>query len=83
MNKTQPSKRLSRRDFVKLTALAGLATMGGYVLSEYSPWLDFEGEVEHMLRPFEQDATLPAQMRELFVMPRLRQTDTTPSPGCS
>src|SRR3990172_3907534 len=65
MNKTQPRPILSRRDFLKLLAVAGVTATGGYVLFEYAPWLDYDQQANQSRRPFEKDAAMAAQMREL------------------
>ncbi|MEW5961151.1 MAG: twin-arginine translocation signal domain-containing protein, partial [Chloroflexota bacterium] len=64
--KTHPRPILSRRSFLKLLATGSVTIAGGYVLSEYAPWLDYEGQVEQTLRPFAKEATMSAQMLELI-----------------
>ena len=61
----QSSASLSRRNFLKLLAAAGITAAGGYILSEYTPWLNFDERANSIHRPFEKDLTLPVQMREL------------------
>lgn len=46
-DKNIPQRRLNRRDFLKLSAVTGAAVVGGYVLSEYTPWLNYEQQVEN------------------------------------
>ncbi|MBE0670735.1 MAG: twin-arginine translocation signal domain-containing protein [Anaerolineales bacterium] len=65
MNKTQNRKRLNRRDFLKLSAIACVTAVGGYALSEYAPWLDYDGQANSTLRPFEQNTTATLRMQEL------------------
>src|SRR5574341_84423 len=65
MNETQSQSILSRRDFLKLLAAAGVTATGGYVLFEYAPWLNYDQQADYIRRPFEKDSTLSAQMREL------------------
>ena len=55
----------SRRDFLKLLAAVGITMSGGYVLSEYAPWLDYDQQANYIHRPFEKDTTLSTQMKEL------------------
>lgn len=43
--KTGQKTNLSRRDFLKIMAAAGATTAGGYILSEYAPWLNYEEQV--------------------------------------
>lgn len=65
MNETQFPARMSRRDFLKLAAIAGFVTAGGYVVSEYAPWLNYDDQVAFGLRPFSENLTVSAEMREL------------------
>lgn len=37
--------KISRRDFLTLMAAGGATAVGGYILSEYAPWLDYEERV--------------------------------------
>lgn len=46
MNTAQSRSRLSRRDFLKLLIAGGAAAAGVYVLSEYTPWLDYDGQIQ-------------------------------------
>lgn len=65
MNKIQ-TRAISRRDALKLLAAAGVAVAGGYVLSEYTPWLDYDRQAERAKRPFERNSLMSTQMRELI-----------------
>jgi hypothetical protein len=65
MNKTESRPTLSRRDFLKLLAVGGVTVTGGYFLSEYAPWLDYNQQANQTWRPFEMVSTTPTQMREL------------------
>ncbi len=65
MNKTESRPMLSRRDFLKLLAVGGVTVTGGYLLSEYAPWLDYNQQADQTWRPFEMTSTTPTQMREL------------------
>lgn len=65
MNKAHSHPILSRRDFLKLLAAAGVTTAGGHVLHTYSPWLDYDQSTSHIWRPFEMDSTSSVQMREI------------------
>lgn len=38
--------KISRRDFLKLLVADGATAVGGYLLSEYAPWLDYEEQVK-------------------------------------
>ncbi len=35
-------RKISRRDFLKLLAAGSATALGGYLLSEFAPWLDYE-----------------------------------------
>jgi hypothetical protein len=65
MNKTHSRPILSRRDFLKLLATAGVTTAGGHVLYTYAPWLNYDQANSHTWRPFEVGSTSSIQMREL------------------
>jgi hypothetical protein len=45
--------------------VAGVTVVGGYVLFEYTPWLNYDQQADYPRRPFEKDSTVPTQMREL------------------
>jgi len=57
---------LSRRGLLRLLAAAGITAAGGYVLSDYAPWLDYDEQANHIRRPFEKDTAVSVQMRELI-----------------
>lgn len=65
MNKVSSRQILNRRDFLKLLAAAGITAAGGYVLFEYTPWLDYDRQAEQSRRSFEKGTAMSAQMREL------------------
>ncbi|CAG0946107.1 partial Putative NAD(P)H nitroreductase, partial [Anaerolineae bacterium] len=65
MDKPESRPMLSRRDFLKLLTVGGVTVTGGYLLSEYAPWLDFNQQADQIWRPFDMASTIPAQMREL------------------
>ncbi len=56
---------LSRRDFLRLSTIVGMTAAGGYVLSEYTPWLNEEDQASQVRKPFQKDSTASASMREL------------------
>lgn len=66
MNKTQARSGLSRREFLKLVAAAGVTVTGGHLLNTYAPWLDYEEQSDYILRPFEEEPTMSLQMQELI-----------------
>jgi hypothetical protein len=66
MHQMQPSRAgLSRRDFLRLLAAAGVTVTGGYVLFEYAPWLNYEQQADYTHRSLENDSNMSARMREL------------------
>ena len=65
MNKAPSRPILSRRDFIKILAVAGVTTAGGHVLYTYAPWLNYDQTTSHTWRPFEVGSTSSVQMREL------------------
>lgn len=65
MNETPSQSTVSRRNLLKLLALAGVTATGGYALFEYAPWLDYDQKADQTRRLFEGDVTTSAQMREL------------------
>lgn len=66
MNERQSQSVLSRRGFLTLLAATGITAAGGYVLFEYTPWLDYDEQATTNLKPLEKKATMSAQMRELI-----------------
>lgn len=59
------NKKISRRDVLKMLAAGGTIAVGGYVLSEYAPWLDYAGKTEDTWMTPEQNTNPSAQMRTL------------------
>jgi hypothetical protein len=66
MSREKSRPVLSRRDFLKLLAVAGITGAGGYALFEYAPWLNYDQQADHTRRPLETGTTVSAQMRELI-----------------
>src|SRR6266508_1763163 len=66
MNKAHYRPILSRRDFLKLLATAGVTTAGGHLLYTYAPWLNYDQATSHIWKPFEMGSTSSVQMRELI-----------------
>lgn len=66
MNNTRSRPTLSRRDFLKLTAVLGVTAVGGHLLTTYAPWLDYEEQATLVGRPFTQEDTMPQQMVEMI-----------------
>jgi len=65
-NQKKQQKGLSRREFLKISAGAGVLAVGGYVLSEYTPWINYDQQVEQTWSPFlSNSSTLQTQMREI------------------
>ncbi len=57
--------KLSRRDFLKILAAGSATAVGGYVLSEYAPWLDYTGKAEDTWMKPKQYSSPIAQMQTL------------------
>lgn len=66
MTKIQTRPLLSRRAVLKLLAAAGVTTAAGYALVEAAPWLDYEGQANHIRRPLEKAGPMTIPMRELI-----------------
>jgi Nitroreductase family len=65
MPKTRSHLGLSRRDALKLLAVAGVTAAGGYLLYESTPWLDYDQQVIPARRPIDPVAAESAHRREL------------------
>lgn len=59
-------KKLNRRDFLKLAAVGTVTAASGYFLYEYTPWLDYDNQAQHIRRPFDEDLTGLLRYRELI-----------------
>lgn len=66
MTDTAPHSRMTRRTFLRLTAVAGVAAVGGYALAESAPWLDYAGQAAQTWEPAERNSTMPVNMHELI-----------------
>jgi hypothetical protein len=58
--------RLSRRDFLKLLTAGGAAAAGVYMLSEYTPWMDYDGQSQRARLPGATDSNHTTQMHTLI-----------------
>ncbi|MFN8485598.1 MAG: hypothetical protein U0768_21355 [Anaerolineae bacterium] len=65
MNTGSSRQILNRRTFLKLLAAGSATAIGSYVLSEYAPWLPYEGQVEQTWKPLGTKPSLSAQTIEL------------------
>lgn len=65
MNNTASRQGLSRRSFLKILAAGSATTIAAYALSEYTPWLNYEGQVAQTWKPLENGAAMSAQKKEL------------------
>jgi hypothetical protein len=65
MNNKPARLKMNRRNFLMLMAAAGLTAAGGYVLYEYTPWLNYNQQAVQTRRPLEKAPPISAQMREL------------------
>ncbi len=57
---------LSRRNFLRLAAAAGVTAAGAYALSEYTPWLDAAEQAAKTRQPLGRGSTMSADTRELI-----------------
>jgi len=65
MTNTPSQTRLTRRNFLRLTAAAGVTAVGGYALAEYAPWLDTAGQADQIRQPVAKEGTMPTDLKEL------------------
>ena len=66
MNASQPHPRMNRRNFLKLLAASGAVVAGVYVLSEYTPWLDYDGQTQRTWIPTINSTSSSEPMRILI-----------------
>jgi hypothetical protein len=55
MTNTQP-RHISRRQFLKLLGAGSAALAGGYVLNEFSPWINYSGQADQAWSAKENDS---------------------------
>jgi hypothetical protein len=61
-----PSRtRLTRRNFLRLTAAVGVTAVAGYALAEYAPWLDYAGQADQTWQPVGRERIVPTDLKEL------------------
>ncbi len=65
MTHTPSQTRMTRRNFLRLTAAAGVTAVGGYALAEYAPWLDYAGEADQTWLAVGKEGIMPTDLREL------------------
>lgn len=65
MPNNQSPPRLNRRRFLQGLTAAGTITVGGYLLAETTPWLDYAAATEQIRQPLTKEGTMPTAMREL------------------
>lgn len=56
MKKTQHRPNISRRGLVQLLSVGGIAAVGGYLLFEYTPWLNYEEQEKQVRKAPERDS---------------------------
>lgn len=83
MNTNQSLLKLRRRDFLKIIGAVGVTAAGGYVLSEYTPWLNYDGQMENTWMAPEQKSNPSKQMRTLVHYPTLAANGHNTSRGNS
>ncbi|MBK8020876.1 MAG: hypothetical protein IPK19_05470 [Chloroflexi bacterium] len=65
MSAPTTQRSLNRRGFLRLAAMAGVTSVGGYLLFEYAPWLDIEQVAQHTRRALEPDQAGSVRLRQL------------------
>ena len=65
MNNKKSQQPISRRQFLGALTATGLTAVGGYTLFEFAPWLDYDKEVEALIKPFAHSSTRSEQIVEL------------------
>lgn len=65
MSNDSTSKRMSRRNFLKVAGLVGATAVGGHLVDTYAPWLNYKNEVGHAWRTYDSDSTLSTQKMEM------------------
>jgi hypothetical protein len=64
MNQNQDRTTVTRRRVLQFLTATGVIAVGGYGLSEYAPWLDFESQANRIRNPALEDS-MTVQMQEL------------------
>jgi hypothetical protein len=64
---------LSRLDFLKFIAAAGVTSAGAYAYHQSAPWLDYQQPVEHAWRNLAMHSSLSMRMHELIRYATLAQ----------
>lgn len=62
MSPSQPSPKVSRRDFLKISAAVGVTAAGVHLLDTYVPWLDYDQQVATTAPPLAEEAVMPEQL---------------------
>lgn len=65
MNTKQGRRILSRRGALKVLPAAGIVAAGGYLLVEYAPWSDYDGQADQVRNALMRVPAMPAQMLEI------------------
>lgn len=65
-NKQSSDAILNRRAMLRLLAVAGITTIGGYALYEYAPWQNYDQEANLRRLPFDENLVGSAQIQELI-----------------
>jgi len=79
--KHRPARqKLSRRNFLMLIAAAGVTAAGGYVLYEYTPWLNYDQQALQTRRPLERAFLFQRKCENLCVMLRLQRSGHNTQP---
>lgn len=65
MSTSLSSSKVSRRNFLKISAAVGVTAAGVHLLDTYAPWLDYDPQAAATARSYAAEATMTAQMQEL------------------
>jgi hypothetical protein len=66
MPKRNARPLLSRRNFLRLAAVAGVTTAAVHLMDTYAPWLDNDQTIRHTWRSFSLDSPHAEKMHELI-----------------
>ena len=64
MNTIPPRFTMNRRNFLRIMLTAGVTAAAGYVLYEYTPWLNYDQQAMQTRKPLEKSPPVSAEMRE-------------------
>jgi hypothetical protein len=65
MNKTNNHENISRRNFLKLLGIGGVAAVSATLLDTYAPWIDDDERLKQIMKPLDTGSNTPNQKLEL------------------